>query len=143
MLTTDRPVFSASWHTRVPTKPLPPKTSSLGGPVYESCAHSSAARWPGDSRRPGRPGSPVRWQRRWRQRRPELAVGCHRAQAGHAGAWAAALPAGHATACRRAGSIGWGTLEAFQQPAGSAPGLLERGQQLSVLAGSKVPGRPS
>jgi len=37
MLTTARPVCRASSHTLVPTKPLPPKTISLGGPSYVLC----------------------------------------------------------------------------------------------------------
>ncbi len=37
-LTTPRPVLSASSHTRLPTKPLPPNTSTLGSPGAGSCA---------------------------------------------------------------------------------------------------------
>lgn len=43
MLTTPRPVFTASSHTRLPTKPLPPNTRIFGGPMNSwahACAHA-------------------------------------------------------------------------------------------------------
>jgi hypothetical protein len=40
--TTCRPVLSASLQTALPTKPLPPNTTSLGGPLY-ACTHTERA----------------------------------------------------------------------------------------------------